>query len=337
MREVFKSNTFKFTVFGILIFLLSFVIIGFSVNGFGYIVNGHQGATVTHVHLWIKRLKVAIMALFSGGALAVAGVMLQKVTRNNLSDVSILGIGSMNIMFITGYVLIFKDKVFAGGVAEQMLPIVTLFASLLGTFIVWFFSRSKKGSSNKFIIVGIALQLLFEALAVVLIDPTKTSKDPHQAKIIATIKDYTVGMINADTKWWLVIVSSSLIAIVITIIFFLRNKIDVLEANEHLAYSLGIKVERMKGLIYVLVAILAASEAVMVGTVALLGIIGPALARMLFKNKTGLLIFASFSIGGIMVMIATVISLTIGTQLPIGILATAIIIPYFIYVIVRSK
>ncbi|RTZ68033.1 MAG: hypothetical protein DSZ21_02565 [Tenericutes bacterium] len=140
------------------------------------------------------------MALFSGGALAVAGVMLQKVTRNNLSDVSILGIGSINIMFITGYVLIFKDKVFAGGVAEQMLPIVTLFASLLGTFIVWFFSRSKKGSSNKFIIVGIALQLLFEALAVVLIDPTKTSKDPYQAKIIATIKDYTVGMINADTK-----------------------------------------------------------------------------------------------------------------------------------------
>ena len=335
--KIVKSNVFKFFVISFLVGMLGFVLITFGVTGFGTFVKTHHGHKTIVVHLWHNRTKVLIMALFSGGALAVAGSILQKVTRNSLADVSILGIGSINIIFITGYILIFKDKVFAGGATEMMLPIVTLFASLGGTFIVWFFSRSKKANSQKFIIVGISLQLLFEALAVVLIDPTKQSNDPQTAKLMATIKDYTVGMINTHTSWWIIGSSSAGIGIVFAVIMMLRQKIDLIEANEDLANTLGIKVQRLKFVIYTMVAILAAAEAVMVGSVALLGIMAPALARMLFKNKTGLIVPASFLIGGFMVMLAAYVSLTLGTQLPIGLLSTAIVIPYFIYVIVRSK
>ena len=277
------------------------------------------------------------MALFSGGALGVAGMLLQKVTRNNLADISLLGIGSINIIFITAYVLVFKNQVFGHGIIASMLPVVTLFASLLGTLIVWFFSRSKKANSQKFIIVGIALQLLFEGLAVVLIDPSKTIK-PDMAKTMGIIKDYSVGMIEPGAvKWWLIIVSSTTIGVAMAIVLSLRKKIDLIEANEDLAKALGVKVELMKFIVYFIVAALAAAEAVKVGAVSLLGLIAPAIARMLFKNKTGLLMAGSFIIGGLMVMGAAIISITIGTQLPVGIMATTIVIPYFIYIIIRSK
>ena len=335
--NIIKSNAFKFSIISFLVGLLSFIIITFGVTGFGTFVNSHQGTKHFVIELWHNRMKVLIMALFSGGALGVAGAILQKVTKNSLADVSILGIGSINIIFITGYIMLFKDKIFTGNTTEMLLPLVTLVASLSGTLIVWFFSRSKKGGSQKFIIVGISLQLLFEALAVVMIDPSKTTNDPESIKLMATIKDYTVGMINTDTSWWIIGISSSAIGIIFAIIIMLRQKIDLIEANEDLATTLGIKVGRIKFVIYVMVAVLAAAEAVMVGSVALLGIMAPAMARLLFKNKTGLIVPASFMIGGLMVMAASIVSLTLGTQLPIGLLATAIIIPYFIYVIVRSK
>ncbi len=341
MVKTFKSNTFKFVSIAIIFSLFSFLIISMFKSQFGFVMHGaiHGiGNEVKSVSLWIPRLKTVFMAGMSGGALGVAGLLLQKVTRNTLSDVSILGIGSINIIFITGYLLIFKDSVFGNGVASALLPLLTLFASILGTMVVWFFARSKKANSNKFIIVGISLQLLFEALAVVLINPTEISNNPDQAKIMARIKDYTVGMIDKDgTHWWLIIVSSITIGLCLAGAIMLRKKIDLIETNENLATTLGVNVHRTKLIVFLLVAVLAAAEAVMVGSVALLGIMAPALARMLFKNKTSLLLPASFFIGAILVLIATYISLTLDTQIPIGILSTAIVIPYFLYVVVRSK
>lgn len=54
-----------------------------------------------------------MIAFFGGGALGLAGALLQKVTKNRLAEVSILGIGSINIFFIYIYAVILKDKAFA--------------------------------------------------------------------------------------------------------------------------------------------------------------------------------------------------------------------------------
>ena len=88
---------------------------------------------------------------------------------------------------------------------------------------------------------------------------------------------------------------------------------------------------------FMLVAILAGVEATILGTVALLGIIAPSIARLMFKNKFTSMSIASFIIGGILVMLASFISTNLGTGLPPGILSTAIAAPYFIFLIVRGK
>lgn len=335
-----KKNILMFTIISIFLSLLVFLMLSFFKGEFGYILTGVQHGVldkVETVNLWEDRLKVIIISIMSGGALGLAGSLLQKVTKNNLADISIIGIGSINIIFITGYVLLFGNKAFGGGAAAAMLPVVTLFASVLGTGIVYMFSRSNKSSNNKFIIVGIAMQLLFEALAVVFVNPTKTVTDPQQVELLSKIKDYTVGMINQDTSWWLIITASTVIGIVFSGVILLRRQIDLIETNEDLATALGVKVERMKITIYILVALLAAAEAVLAGTIALLGILAPAIARKMFKNKTSLIAPASFLIGAILVCGASYISLTWDTQIPIGILSTTIVIPYFIYIIIRSN
>lgn len=129
------------------------------------------------------RLKQAIIPIVGGGALAFAGILLQKTTRNNLAEVSILGIGSINIMFIFLYAYVFKGKLFDGSTVQQVLPIVTIFASLIGTLIVYLISKSKRANKNTFVIIGIALQLLFEALSVVFVNPTKLTNSEDGKKL----------------------------------------------------------------------------------------------------------------------------------------------------------
>lgn len=127
------------------------------------------------------------------------------------------------------------------------------------------------------------------------------------------------------------------ILLIIGIIYFLRKKIDIIEINENLAKSYGIRVEFVKFLLYFLVAVLAGIEAALIGTIALLGILASSIAKFLFGNKTGINVFATFLIGATLVLFASFISVNLATDIPIGYLSTAIITPYFIYMIVKKN
>jgi iron complex transport system permease protein len=284
------------------------------------------------------RLKQLIICFFSGGALAFAGVLLQKVTRNNLAEVSILGIGSINIMFIFAYVFFTRDSFNKEGITKNLLPLITLVASVIGTGIIWLLSISKYHNRNTFVIIGIALQLLFEAISVVFINPVTLQQTNEGKSIWTEIKRYTLGDIDQiNTSFIIIILSSVAISLVVVTALFLRKKIDIYESNPQLAVTLGINVNRLRLVVFMLVAILAGIESFLLGYVALLGLIAPSIARLLFKNKFSQMSIASFLIGGLLVMLGSVISINLGTEIPIGIISTVVAVPYFAILAIRGK
>lgn len=285
------------------------------------------------------RLKQVLIPIIGGGALAFAGMLLQKITRNNLAEVSILGIGSINIMFIFAYAFIFKGQLLTGSTVQELLPLVTIVASLIGTMIVFLISRSKRANKNTFVIIGIALQLLFEALSVIFVNPSKLSTTKEGKEIWGKIKHYTMGMVDTDnTSWTLIIIASVSIAALIVFALFLRKKIDIYESSPALATTLGIRVERLRFTVFAIVALIAGIEASLLGTVALLGLVAPSIARLMFKNNFAQSSIASFIIGGILVALASWISTNLfDADFPAGILATAVAAPYFIILILRGK
>lgn len=295
-----------------------------------------------------------LIAFFGGGAIGVAGSLLQKVTKNRLAEVSILGIGSLNIFFIYLYAVLLKDKAYGETVWAHLMPIFLILVSVIGTTFVWLISRSKHANKNTFVIVGIALQLLVEALSVIVVNPKQLASSSSSAESKAVwgkIQGYTLGQIRSGIKstyptatsdtnpvpWWLIIVAICLITTVLAAIFFLRRRIDTYETSEELSTSTGINTKWLRFIIYILVAVLAGTSSAILGTVALLGIIAPSIARMLFKNKMLPVMIASFLIGGLMVGFASWLSMNMDLRLPVGILSTAIVIPYFIYQMIRER
>ena len=296
------------------------------------------------------RTMQVLITFVGGGALGVAGALLQKVTKNRLAEVSILGIGSLNIFFVYGYAMFFKEKAFGNGPIAIMMPIFLIIVSIFGTLIVWAISRSRNANKNTFVIVGIALQLFVEALSVIIVNPSKlihAGTNSAGKKVWNRIKGYTLGKVRSSVTdiagkenpvmWWLIITGIVIVIVVIAIIFFLRRKIDTYETSEDLASSTGINIKWLRLGIYILVALLAGTASAVLGTVALLGIIAPSIARMLFKNKMWPMTIASFLIGGAMVALASFVSMQLDLGVSVGILSTAIVIPYFIFLMVKEK
>lgn len=291
-----------------------------------------------------------LIAFFGGGALGVAGALLQKVTKNRLAEVSILGIGSLNIFFIYIYALVLKGEAYGDGVWAKLMPVFLILVSIVGTIIIWAISRSRKANKNTFVIVGIALQLLIEALSVIVVDPKKLSSQAASKtdkEMWSKIQGYTLGKIRSGVEsstqdpnpvpWWLIFTAIALVVGVIIVIFFLRRKIDTYETSEEIASSTGTNIKLLRFTIFLLVAVLAGASSAILGSVALLGIIAPSVARMLFKNKMMPVVIGSFLIGGVMVALASWLSLQIHLPVQVGILSTAIVIPYFIFQMIREK
>nr|WP_245600622.1 iron ABC transporter permease [Ureaplasma canigenitalium] len=299
---------------------------------------GLEADIVSSIH---RRWPKMMMAFFSGGAIAVAGVLLQKVTRNYLSDVSILGIGSLNIILMTFYLISVSGRIKdTSSIEMRVLPIIMFLSSVFGTGIIYTLSRLGKANTEKFIVVGIALNFLFEAISVVVVNPSNYElKNKSITLALGFIQNYTLGIIPNSKQIDIptLVVCSTLIALTLVPIWFLRKKIDLYETSEDIARTTGINTEKLRIAVYSLVAILAGLEIVLVGYVALLGVIGGAVARKLFGNKTSLMMFGAFFIGAAVVLIALFISNNLNTQIPVGFLATTIIVPYFMYLIIKGK
>lgn len=291
-----------------------------------------------------QRVLQLIIAFIGGGSLAFAGCLLQKITKNKLAEISILGIGSINILFIYIYARSIGYESFGEGFYAILMPVLLIVFSVIGTMIIWAISRSKKSNKNTFVIIGISIQLLVEALSVVFVNPIDMIQgNAIEKKVWGKIKSYTLGQIKSDINnnnyipWWLILVGFILFATVVVFSLFLRKKIDTFESSEFLAQSTGVNSKKLRLIVFIFVALLAAVAACIIGTVALLGIIAPSLARMLFKNKFAIMSLCSMLVGGSLVALAAWVSMNMNLSLPVGILSTAIVAPYFLFLIVKER
>ncbi|WP_238530700.1 iron ABC transporter permease [Mycoplasma wenyonii] len=283
------------------------------------------------------------MAIFSGGALGVAGLMLQKLTKNPLADISLLGIGSLNIIAISIFIyLSFDGEKTSLPFLKAVLPIISLLASLAGTAIVYWLTKKKK-TSKSFVISGIAFQFLCEAISVSILSFIKSNKENAQ-QIFVEISNYSYGKfpniseVSLFPEWRITtIVSFLLIAVIAIAIWVFRRELELMEIGEDYATSQGIQVKKLRIILFTAIALLAGIESALVGTISLLGIIAPHISKFLFGNKASSNVIASFIIGALLVVLATFFSVNLSQNVPIGIFSTALITPIFLFLLLKNK
>ncbi len=265
--------------------------------------------------LLVRAPRILISAL-AGVGLAMAGAALQGLFRNPLVSPDILGITA--------------GAAFGGALAiligeSSMVLIGSAFAfGVVALLLVGFISRvDGRSDTMTVVLAGIVVAAMFTAL----VSLVQFVADPDST--LPAIVAWLMGSF-ASTTWFRVMVAAPPILVGMAGLLLLRFRVNVLSLGEDEAKSFGIRVQRERWIIFLLVALISGGVVSVSGIVGWVGLVIPHAARLLVGPDHRILVPASGLLGGAyLVMIDTIARNATAVEIPLGVLTAAIGAPIF--------
>lgn len=291
---------------------------------FGY------GTEKQQLILFEFRLPRIIIAVLVGMGLAVAGCILQGVSRNALADPGILGInagaGFAVMLFISFFPSTTAAPVF-------LLPILAFTGAGVTAVIIYVlaYKRNEGITPIRLVLTGVAIAAGISSAMIIL----TLRLEPENYQFVAT---WLAGSIwGSDWKFVL-----SLLPWILVLIPFAYSKarvLNVLNLGDLTATGLGASIEKERRVLLAVAVGLAGASVSVSGGIGFVGLIGPHLGRQLVGSRHQFLIPTSALIGGLLVLVADTIGRWIlqPSEIPAGIIVAVIGAPYFLYLLSRSK
>ncbi len=224
-----------------------------------------------------------IAAIFVGSALAVAGAIMQGVTRNPLADPGLLGLtaGANAALALT---MAFFPKF-----SYYTLILACFIGAGIGMMIVYGIGAStKKGFSPlRLVLAGAAVTALLQAVAEGTGILFQISKD---------VSMWTSGGFIGTTWQALLIVPVIVIGLLLSFAF--SRQLTILSLNEEVAVGVGQNTTLIKGIMMFAVVILAGSAVALVGNLAFIGLMVPHIVRAFVGTDYRFVLPMSAIIGG---------------------------------------
>ncbi|WP_201616592.1 Fe(3+)-hydroxamate ABC transporter permease FhuB [Psychrobacter immobilis] len=214
------------------------------------------------------RLPRSLSAAATGLMLAIAGVLLQTLTRNPMASPEVLGVSSGAALgVILGFLLLPSLGLSAGAGTLLISGLSGAMAVLL--LIIWL---ARKVSSGYLLLVGIGIAAMMDGV----MHMVKLSGDPRLEAMLSWLSGTTYSA-QPSTVWYLIAIALILFALSLLIIKPLR----VLGLGTGIARNLGVAVTPVTLALLVLVAALSTASTLAVGPLSFIGLMVPHLATSL--------------------------------------------------------
>ena len=271
------------------------------------------------------RLPRVLGAIFAGAALAVSGLLLQAATGNDLAAPNIIGINSGAGLFVMITLSVFPTL-------APLLPLAAFVGAFFAAALVLGLSQrgGRVPSRTTVVLAGVAVGALMSAgisfLSLLYPD------------VLASYTAFSVGGLSGvyfeDICIPVLIISAFLI-----LAFILTPELNLLALGDDMAASMGVRVSRVRVLSVLVAAVLASSAVSYVGLVGFVGLIVPHVARRLAGSDNRVLLPLSAILGGILVAVSDLVSRVAfaPTELPCGILISAIGAPFFLFLLIGRR
>ncbi|MBU4311375.1 MAG: iron ABC transporter permease [Candidatus Omnitrophica bacterium] len=265
-----------------------------------------------------------MLAIVAGAGLSLAGVILQGVLRNPLAEPYVLGVSSGS-----GLGAVIGLLFFSTGIAVNALAFI---GGGLTIVLVCSLARvDKRLSPENMIISGILVNALFSSMLMFFIS---NSYSPRIHSIIW----WLLGNLQVYNGLHVAIVAVVVLAgFLVTIIF--SKELNALSLGEEEAIHLGVDVEKVKGILLLVSALVTSVVVSMCGIIGFVGLMMPHLARRLVGPDHRILVWASILMGAVFLLLCDVVSRIIMAprELPIGVVTAFVGVPFFIYILRRSR
>ena len=270
------------------------------------------------------RLPRTLSAAATGVMLAVAGVLLQTLTRNPMASPEVLGVSSGAAMgVILGFLFLPSFGFEAMGYGLLASGLAGAFAVLL--LVIWL---ARKVTPAYLLLVGIGIAAMMDGV----MSLVTLSGDPRLQAMLAWLSGTTYSA-RPETVWVLMVVAVVLFVLSVLIIKPLR----LLGLGSPVARSLGVAVTPTSLALLILVAFLSTASTLAVGPLSFIGLMTPHLATSLGAVQLEKQLPLAALLGAGVMMLADWIGryVIFPYELPAGTIAAIIGGAYFLWLIRR--
>lgn len=272
-----------------------------------------------HVIVWSIRMPRTVLAVTVGVALAVAGGLVQVLTRNPLAEPGVLG-----VTFGASFAIVVATWVgLAGGQVRQM--VIATVGAALATAVVYGVGRV---DPLRLVLAGMALSVLLAGLSLGIRLVDEDAFDEHRFWSVGSL----AGRDQQPLLVPIVVIAGAAVAALL-----MARPLGAIELGDDVASGLGVPIAVTRSIVLLVATVLAGVATAVAGPIAFAGLIVPHLARRFANGSVGWLLVLCALLGPALLVAAdTVGRVLLPTgDVPVAIVTAFIGGPVLIWVVRR--
>lgn len=289
-----------------------------------------EGARTDTIIVWSLRMPRVLMAMLAGAALALAGLTLQRATRNALAAPSVLGIADGAALGVMLFLFLFSNESNALTVSILWQPLAAAAGAMVFALAVVIFAIKTGATPLRIILYGVTLGALAKAgVTLLMIDGPV-----HRASQAAI---WLAGSVH-QARWSDVTTLSAVLAILAPLTLLMARRMDQLQLDEQSAAATGLPVRMTQFMLFGLATCLTAATVSFAGALGFVGLVAPHAARLAISGRALPQAIAAALLGAIMVVGADlVVRLAFAPlEVPAGAITAIVGAPYFLFILLRA-
>ncbi len=291
----------------------------------GALLAGHVSPIAREVLLH-DRLPAVLLGLLVGASLAVAGVILQALLRNDLAEPYLVGVGPGAYLGVTAVALLAAGtRAFPSALARGAGALV---GAVLVSAVVFTFARRARGLGPTLLLAGVALGAFVSAVATAAL----YTAVPDWQRVVT----WLLGHLDPRGTGDLALVGVCLAVAGGAAVVRARD-LDAVALGEEGAWLVGVHVSRLTVGMGLLAALLAAAAVATSGLIGFVGLLVPHLARRLSGPKHRLLVPTAAALGAGLLVLADALARTVHPPLvlPVGVVTAALGAPGLLVLLLK--
>lgn len=317
-------------IFVVLLFLYligASIVYGYTDTSWKMAWEAFQNNNGSNEHLVIEtvRLPRALIAAAVGSSLAIAGTLMQTLTKNPLASPSIFGINAG-----AGFAVVIAVSLFQISHLQAFAWIAFLGAAVAAISVYSIGSLGREGlTPMKLTLAGAAIAAMFSSFTQGFLVLSEVALDQVLFWLAGSIQGRKLEILVSVIPYFVVGWIGALL---------LASKLNVLSMGEDVAKALGIRTGLLKIGIGLIVILLAGGSVAVAGPVGFIGIVIPHITRSIVGIDHKWVIPYSAFLGAILLLLADILAryVIMPEEVPVGVMTAIIGTPFFIYIARRG-
>ncbi|MBM7586163.1 iron complex transport system permease protein [Bacillus pakistanensis] len=328
MRKVsYQAGIFIGTILILGLLLGMSIVYGYTDTSWSLAYEAFISSNNSKEHIVIEsiRLPRALIAAVVGSSLAIAGLLMQTLTKNPLASPGIFGINAGAGFMVVAAVTLF-------GVADlqafSWISFLGAGIAAVGVYVIG--SAGREGlTPMKLTLAGAAITALFASFTQGLLVLNEAALEQVLFWLAGSVQGRDLEILGSVFPY---ILFGWILALVIA------NKMNVIAMGEDVAKGLGLKTGLIKFLALSIVVLLAGGSVAIAGPIGFIGIVIPHIAKKIIGIDHRWLIPYTGLLGAILLLAADIGAryIIMPQEVPVGVMTAAIGAPFFIYIARRG-